>query len=211
MANGCTSGHGISGLGRLSLRSLVAVCTFMGTAFLSASLSSPSFPLVYQSTTLLQEDEYHYPWHVARTIGKALTLTTVLLTIYSITWQLRSKNRAENTPLVDVDVEEATSPSATFKTFLYKMGAAIVAGPIFVSGLSIGGMNKPSKIVGFFDLTGFSRGTFDPSLAFLFAAGILVSWIGYQLVEDQGIEQVSSLYIMFCVQFFILNAALRHP
>lgn len=32
MANGCTSGHGVCGLGRLSARSLVAVVTFMATA-----------------------------------------------------------------------------------------------------------------------------------------------------------------------------------
>ena len=32
MGNGCTSGHGVCGLGRLSLRSLVAVATFMATA-----------------------------------------------------------------------------------------------------------------------------------------------------------------------------------
>jgi uncharacterized membrane protein YedE/YeeE len=32
MGNGCTSGHGVCGLGRLSLRSLAAVMTFMATA-----------------------------------------------------------------------------------------------------------------------------------------------------------------------------------
>jgi len=32
MSNGCTSGHGVCGLGRLSMRSLVAVLTFMATA-----------------------------------------------------------------------------------------------------------------------------------------------------------------------------------
>ena len=32
MGNGCTSGHGVCGLGRLSTRSLVAVTTFMATA-----------------------------------------------------------------------------------------------------------------------------------------------------------------------------------
>lgn len=31
-ANGCTSGHGICGLSRFSLRSLIAVCSFMGSA-----------------------------------------------------------------------------------------------------------------------------------------------------------------------------------
>lgn len=32
MGNGCTSGHGVCGLGRLSMRSLAAVITFMATA-----------------------------------------------------------------------------------------------------------------------------------------------------------------------------------
>jgi uncharacterized membrane protein YedE/YeeE len=38
LANGCTSGHGICGLGSLQLPSLVAVLTFMATAFLTANL-----------------------------------------------------------------------------------------------------------------------------------------------------------------------------
>ncbi len=35
MGNGCTSGHGVCGLGRLSFRSLVAVLTFMITAIVT--------------------------------------------------------------------------------------------------------------------------------------------------------------------------------
>ncbi|RMF25882.1 MAG: YeeE/YedE family protein [Cyanobacteria bacterium J083] len=35
MSNGCTSGHGVCGLGRLSRRSLVAVLTFLTTAILT--------------------------------------------------------------------------------------------------------------------------------------------------------------------------------
>ena len=37
-ANGCTSGHGICGLSRFSLRSLVAVCSFMGSAVITVYL-----------------------------------------------------------------------------------------------------------------------------------------------------------------------------
>jgi uncharacterized membrane protein YedE/YeeE len=33
MGNGCTSGHGVCGLSRLSLRSLVNVLAFMGAGF----------------------------------------------------------------------------------------------------------------------------------------------------------------------------------
>jgi len=36
MGSGCTSGHGVCGLGRLSLRSLAAVITFMAAGMLAA-------------------------------------------------------------------------------------------------------------------------------------------------------------------------------
>lgn len=39
MANGCTSGHGVCGLGRLSPRSLVAVMVFMAMAMLTVALT----------------------------------------------------------------------------------------------------------------------------------------------------------------------------
>lgn len=35
LGNGCTSGHGVCGLGRLSLRSLIAVLTFLATAMVT--------------------------------------------------------------------------------------------------------------------------------------------------------------------------------
>lgn len=38
LGNGCTSGHGICGLGSLQWPSLAAVLTFMATAFLTANL-----------------------------------------------------------------------------------------------------------------------------------------------------------------------------
>ena len=37
--NGCTSGHGICGLSRLSVRSLVAVATFMATAIITVYIT----------------------------------------------------------------------------------------------------------------------------------------------------------------------------
>ena len=38
MANGCTSGHGVCGVSRLSPRSIVATVVFMGFGFLTASV-----------------------------------------------------------------------------------------------------------------------------------------------------------------------------
>jgi uncharacterized membrane protein YedE/YeeE len=40
LGNGCTSGHGICGLGSMQWPSLLAVLTFMATAFLTANLAA---------------------------------------------------------------------------------------------------------------------------------------------------------------------------
>lgn len=41
MASGCTSGHGVCGISRLSLRSLAAVAVFLSTAMVVATLKGP--------------------------------------------------------------------------------------------------------------------------------------------------------------------------
>lgn len=38
MGSGCTSGHGVCGLGRLSIRSLVATLTFMASGFITTGV-----------------------------------------------------------------------------------------------------------------------------------------------------------------------------
>ena len=38
LGNGCTSGHGICGMGRLSVRSIIATSTFMLTGFITVYL-----------------------------------------------------------------------------------------------------------------------------------------------------------------------------
>jgi uncharacterized protein len=38
LGSGCTSGHGVCGLGRRSVRSLAATLTFMGAAFITVFL-----------------------------------------------------------------------------------------------------------------------------------------------------------------------------
>jgi len=40
LGNGCTSGHGICGMGSLQVPSMLAVLTFMATAFITANLAA---------------------------------------------------------------------------------------------------------------------------------------------------------------------------
>lgn len=45
--SGCTSGHGVCGLGRRSVRSLVATCTFMATGFATVFIAAKlGYPLI---------------------------------------------------------------------------------------------------------------------------------------------------------------------
>ena len=43
LGSGCTTGHGICGIARLSKRSLVATCTFMAAAFLTVYILRHTF------------------------------------------------------------------------------------------------------------------------------------------------------------------------
>ena len=56
LGNGCTTGHGICGMARLSPRSIVAVCTFMMFAFATASIVAPDNKLFSKGTAWLRTD-----------------------------------------------------------------------------------------------------------------------------------------------------------
>jgi hypothetical protein len=47
LGSGCTSGHGVCGLGRRSMRSLVATCTFMAAGFATVFVAAKiGYPLI---------------------------------------------------------------------------------------------------------------------------------------------------------------------
>lgn len=52
------------------------------------------------------------------------------------------------------------------KTFVL----AAIAGALFAAGLTVGGMTIPAKVIGFFDV----RGSWDPQVAFVMLAAVLV-------------------------------------
>jgi len=54
---------------------------------------------------------------------------------------------------------------------------ALIAGLLFGLGLVIGGMTDPMKVLAFLDVFGL----WDPSLLFVMAGGIIVTFIGYHL------------------------------
>ena len=59
--------------------------------------------------------------------------------------------------------------------------ASLVCGLIFGFGLLISGMTQPDKVLGFLDIFG----RWDPTLALVMAAALVVSGIGFALVRQQ--------------------------
>jgi uncharacterized membrane protein YedE/YeeE len=53
--------------------------------------------------------------------------------------------------------------------------AALGSGLLFGMGLAISGMVDPAKVKGFLDIGAIPSGGWDPSLAFVFAAAVMVS------------------------------------
>jgi uncharacterized protein len=60
--------------------------------------------------------------------------------------------------------------------------AAFGIGALFALGLAISGMLKPSKIIGFLDVTG----EWDASLAFVMGGAIAVHFVAYRLIRRRS-------------------------
>src|SRR5579862_4308600 len=63
--------------------------------------------------------------------------------------------------------------------------ASFLCGFVFGGGLVISGMTQPAKVLGFLDFFGMPGGTWDPSLAVVMAAGLVVASMGYRLLRSR--------------------------
>mmetsp|Transcript_17065 Transcript_17065/g.44115 ORF Transcript_17065/g.44115 Transcript_17065/m.44115 type:complete len:426 (-) Transcript_17065:158-1435(-) len=128
IGSGCTSGHGVCGLPRLSRRSLVSVCTFVfigvvtattiGSTGVRAALSAPAEPNPF----------VRWP-----AFGVSLVGLLALLVVTA---------RGGARPTSASDVLESTS---------FDVVLSAVLGALFAGGLALSGMVQPSRVIGFLD------------------------------------------------------------
>jgi uncharacterized membrane protein YedE/YeeE len=69
--------------------------------------------------------------------------------------------------------------------------ASLVCGLILGFGLLTSGVTQPAKVQGFFDIFG----RWDPTLAFVMAAALAVSGMGFALVRQRGRPVLSSRFV----------------
>jgi uncharacterized membrane protein YedE/YeeE len=129
LGHGCTSGHGVCGIARLSVRSLTSVATFLITAMVTATFvhSHPSvFPHAHVSSL---QSLYHIVVPGATTV----VVLSALLLILLGTWGTYAEKSVAS-PMAEVLV-----------TFL--------AGSLFAWGLCVGKMTDLHKVQEFLILT----------------------------------------------------------
>lgn len=163
MANGCTTGHGICGISRMSPRSLVATATFTAMSIFTTFLASP---LRQWSawTEFLRTSAQPFVSPLAGALVSYLFCQIAMTRPIQV-----SETKAESIRQHDTHHRKS-------------VGAAI-SGALFAAGLAISGMTKKSKVHDFLCLSGFSQGTHDPTLMTVLMSGIIASWISYQFIE----------------------------
>jgi len=153
IGNGCTTGHGICGIGRFSPRSLAAVTTFTGMSILTTFLVAPGRSWS-NFTNWLRTDK----------LPEVSPLASALIT-GGLCWIAMTR------PVHQADETDSR------KTF----GAA-VSGALFATGLAVSGMTKNSKVHDFLCFSNIATDLFDPTLMAVMIAGIGSSWLSYQFV-----------------------------
>eukprot|EP00980_Cylindrotheca_fusiformis_P021131 scaffold8114_cov126-Cylindrotheca_fusiformis.AAC.17 len=204
LGNGCTSGHGICGLARLSKRSFVAVASFMLSAIATASITAPDNSFTSEATAFLRTDTV--PELFNQKLGLVVTAPLVLASVVALfnLWKAYKSLNVDHSdsaqkPLLDEKAKskETTKPSTekrpnrqervAIQDGVGKLIPGMVAAVLFAAGLAVSGMVVPSKILGFLNPFLVQHGTWDPTLLMVMGGGSVFSWFSYQFVDGFGI------------------------
>jgi len=152
LGNGCTSGHGICGLSRLSPRSLAYVMTFMLAGAAAATLTGTAEALGIAPLAATFARPPDDVWYSGGLLLAAAALSQAGLGALA--------ERVKDKKPVELLAEAA-------------------AGVFFAFGLVFAGMVRPTKVAGFLSVT---HPAWDPSLMFVMGGAILVAMPAYQYV-----------------------------
>jgi len=163
---GCTSGHGLTGLARLSYRSWAAVICFMGGGFITASFSQSS--LYYIPNPETEADIPDWWIGASWAMGHCVLL---LVVAFVLRWYARSG--------------DATKMKRA------QMVGEFICGWGFGVGLVISGMARPSKVAGFLDVL---NGNWDFTLAGVMGGALAITFPYFQIFEIYGLQKKAFLH-----------------
>lgn len=160
LGSGCTSGHGLCGLARFSLRSLVAVCTFMTTGALSSYLSRD---------TLLRDSIY-----LASGVPRNFNALPMVAFFSGLAIFFKRKS-----------IFSFLSSKRSLFSCVFDNLVSYSSGILFGISLGISGMCDPSRVLHFLDFSGSSG--WDYTLMGVMGGGVLVNMIGFNALKCSGL------------------------
>ena len=174
LGGGCTSGHGLSGIGRLSVRSVANVCTFMVFGALAATM--------FNTNALL---------HVVTTTGKGKAATAVNAIANTVA-ATQADKALYGKILASAFAGYATIGYLAKNNILIKRGSKLAGivkttvhgatGVLFGVGLVVSQMVNPAKVSTFLQ---FTQSTWDPSLGVVMGAALAAIIPGILIIKNQ--------------------------
>ena len=149
LANGCTSGHGLCGLPRLSMRSIVSVMIFLSCGLASSTIG------YYFTLGALSDDSSNPDFNYQHIISSNICLGIGIIVPFIVTI-FRVWNRTDKQSIKEIIIDQ---------TILF------LTGIIFGAGLLVAGMVRRSNILGFLKI----GADWNPSLLFVLGCGVIVN------------------------------------
>jgi len=150
--NGCTSGHAVCGIPRLSLRSFVATCIFMITGIAVATL------IPFLNITTFPDIDIHFLDTNYKFVASIFFIILFLFFLYEVIVSF----------IKGSDSNVKTDPIISF-----------LLGLIFGLGLLISGMCDQNRILAFLNV---DLKTWNPSLLFVMMAALGINLITFQYI-----------------------------
>lgn len=152
MSNGCTSGHGLCGIPRFSVRSIVAVMTFLTTAIAIATLGSYQTLGPFSDQNLNPQIDYDHT--ISANVGIGLG---VLL------------------PIAGAIVKSKLPKADQDKLGMADVLITWIVGLLFGCGLLVSGMVRRINIISFLSM----HQGWNPSLLFVLGCGVGVNLVTF--------------------------------
>lgn len=73
---------------------------------------------------------------------------------------------------------------------MWRAVSGLLAGLVFGIGLVVSDMSNPAKVLNFLDITG----NWDPSLVFVMGGALLVTFVGYRLVQRRSTPLFDTIF-----------------
>lgn len=162
LSNGCTSGHGLCGLSRLSMRSFVAVGTFMATGAIGAHLRD-----IIPRSLLFGHQHGFLRLNAFTSVVSIAVLTAVY---------------RRNLPFVSLLSGHKSAKQIAHS--LKSSAVSFLSGLVFGAGLCVSGMVDSGRVIGFLH---FTRDLgWDYTLAGVMGAGVVINLITFSQLAQRS-------------------------